>query len=171
VTGPDFSHLKALVIDDNEHMRILLRSMLTALGIKHILEAGDGGSGFEATRLKSPDFVVTDLSMKPVDGIEYTRMIRMRPDSPNAYLPIIMVTGHTELIHVTAARDAGVTEFLAKPITPQNLAKRVTEIVENPRPFVRCENYFGPNRRRRRDPNFRGPWRRAEDFDDEIAIQ
>ena len=89
-------------------------------------------------RDRKPDFVLTDLSMKPVDGIEFTRRVRLGRDSPNPYLPIIMVTGHTERPRVEAARDAGVTEFLAKPITTQNLLVRLVEIVERPRPFVRC---------------------------------
>ena len=65
-----------------------------------------------------------------------------------------------------AARDAGVTEFLAKPITADNLFSRIAEIVERPRAFVRCDSYFGPDRRRRQAEDYTGPWRRAEDFED-----
>jgi DNA-binding response OmpR family regulator len=74
-----------------------------------------------------------------------------------------MVTGHTERSLVEAARDAGVNEFLAKPITAHNLISRITEILDRPRPFVRCEAYTGPDRRRRRKPDYNGPWRRRDD--------
>ena len=104
-----------------------------------------------------PDFVLTDLSMKPIDGIEFTKLVRTAQDSPNPYVPIVMVTGHTERARVEAARDAGVTEFLAKPITAQNLLLRLAEIVERPRAFVRCDTYFGPDRRRRADPDYHRP--------------
>ena len=171
MSGPAFDHLKALVIEDNNHMRTLLRSLLQALGIRQVFECTDGATGYVALREKSPDFVLTDLSMKPIDGIEFTKMVRNSKDSPNPYIPIIMVTGHTERARVEAARDVGVTEFLAKPITVQNILLRITEIVERPRPFVRCEGYFGPDRRRKKDPNFTGPWRRQDDFKDDIAIQ
>jgi hypothetical protein len=67
---------------------------------------------------------------------------------------------------VEAARDAGVTEFLAKPITAHDLFSRIAEIVERPRGFVRCESYFGPDRRRRMVDDYAGPWRRNEDFQD-----
>jgi DNA-binding response OmpR family regulator len=77
-----------------------------------------------------------------------------------------MITGHTEKSRVEAARDAGVTEFLAKPVTAHNLFSRIAEIVERPRPFVRCEGYFGPDRRRRQIEDYTGPWRRKEDFQD-----
>ena len=63
-----------------------------------------------------------------------------------------------------AARDAGVTEFLAKPITAQNLFARITEILERPRAFVRCNGYFGPDRRRHEIENYMGPWRRADEL-------
>lgn len=171
MSAPSFDYLRALVIEDNAHMRTLLRSLLQALGIRDVIECADGASGYKTLREKSPDFVLTDLSMKPIDGIEFTRMVRTAEDSPSPYVPIIMVTGHTERALVEQARDAGVTEFLAKPITVQNLLLRITEIVERPRPFVRSETYFGPDRRRRRDPNFTGPWRRHDDFEDEIAIE
>jgi len=171
MSGPNFDYLKALVVEDNGHMRTLLRSLLLALGMKNVYEAADGQTGFDELRSRKPDFVMTDLSMKPVDGIEFTRMVRQGQDSPNPYVPIIMVTGHTERLRVEAARDAGVTEFLAKPITAQNLLLRIAEIVERPRPFVRCDGYFGPDRRRHRDEDYAGPWRRHDDFKDDLAIQ
>jgi len=165
-----FDYLRVLVIEDNNHMRTLLRSLLHALGIKQVIECADGASAYVELREKKPDFVLTDLSMKPVDGIEFTSMVRTAKDSPNPYVPIVMITGHTERGRVEAARDAGVTEFLAKPITVQNLLLRIAEIVERPRPFVRCENYFGPDRRRRKDADYAGPWRRQDDFKDDLAI-
>lgn len=164
-------HLKALVVEDNAHMRLLLRSLLQAIGIGKVYESVDGASGFDELRDKKPDFVLTDLSMKPVDGIEFTRRVRLGKDSPNPYLPIIMVTGHTEKARVEAARDAGVTEFLAKPITTESLLKRLVEVVERPRPFIRCKDYFGPDRRRRRAEDYPGPWRRHDDLQNDLAIR
>jgi len=166
----NLDHLKALVVEDNAHMRILLRSLLLALGVNRVFESADGASGFDELRDRKPDFILTDLSMKPVDGIEFTRKVRLGRDSPNPYVPIIMVTGHTERLRVEAARDAGVTEFLAKPITTQNLLVRLVEIIERPRPFVRCDGYFGPDRRRHRVEDYPGPWRRHDDVKDDLAI-
>ena len=104
--------------------------------------------------------------MKQMDGLEFTRNVRNDPNSPNPFVPINMITGHTEKHHVEAARDAGVTELLAKPITAANLFSRIAEIVERPRAFVRCGHYFGPDRRRHRAEGYNGPWRRAEDMED-----
>jgi DNA-binding response OmpR family regulator len=100
-----------------------------------------------------------------MDGIALTRHIRTSENSPNPFMPIIMVTGHTERARVEEARDAGVTEFLAKPVTPKNLYSRIAEIVERPRAFVRTESYFGPDRRRKTLDSYGGPWRRHDDYD------
>lgn len=171
MSGATFDYLKALVVEDNHHMRALLRSLLNALGMRNVFEATNGEDGLLLVRERKPDLVLTDLSMKPVDGIEFTREIRTSPHNPNPYVPIVMVTGHAERHRVEAARDAGVTEFLAKPITAQNLYLRLAEIVERPRAFVRAENYFGPDRRRRRLDDYGGPWRRHEDFENDVAIR
>ena len=156
--------LKALVVEDNAHMRALLRSLLMALGLRDVAEAANGEEAFARLREHGADLILTDLSMTPVDGITFTRTVRSAEDSPNPYVPIIMVTGHTARHRVEAARDAGVTEFLAKPVTVQNLLLRVLEIVERPRAYVRCPGYFGPDRRRRAPDDHGGPWRRSDDI-------
>lgn len=171
MSAANFEGFKALVVEDNPHMRTLLRALLQALGVRRVLEAADGAAGLLALREHKPVFVFTDLSMKPIDGIEFTRKIRLGNDSPNPLVPIIMITGHTERARVMAARDAGVSEFLAKPITMQNLQSRLTEIIERPRPFVRCATYFGPDRRRRKAEDYQGPWRRHDDYKDDLAIR
>jgi CheY-like chemotaxis protein len=152
-------------------MRTLLRSLLNALGIATVYEAADGEVAFTLLRDKQPDLVLSDLSMKPMDGIAFAREVRNSKSSPNPYIPIIMVTGHTERHRIEAARDAGVTEVLAKPITAGNLFQRIGEIVDRPRPFVKCANYFGPDRRRHVTEDYAGPFRRREDFENDLAVR
>ena len=146
-------------------MRLLLRELLTSVGIREISEAANGQAALKVLREHECDLILSDMAMAPMDGIAFTRHIRTDESSPNHFVPIIMVTGHTEIERVKAARDAGVTEFLAKPVTPNNLYARLTEIVERPRAFVRTESYFGPDRRRRTLESFSGPWRRHDDYD------
>jgi len=141
-----------------------------ALGVSDVLEAMDGEEALALLAQGRIDFILTDLSMKPVDGIAFTRQVRLSEESVNPYIPIIMVTGHTEKHRVEAARDAGVTEVLAKPVTAQNLYLRIAEIVERPRPYVRCEEFFGPDRRRRSGGDHIGPWRRRADSEDVVEI-
>lgn len=155
--------LRILLVDDNHHMRVLLTEILRAIGVVHIHEGADGAEGLQQLRNHPIDIVMTDLSMQPLDGIDFVRLLRNSPDSPNQMVPVIMITGHSTMRRVAEARDAGVNEFLAKPVTARGIIDRITRIVEHPRPYVRTDSYFGPDRRRRADPNYQGPWRRSGD--------
>lgn len=164
-TGPAVRYdlLKILLVDDNHHMRVLLSEILRALGVKDIFEANDGAEGLQMMRNHAIDIVMTDLSMQPLDGIDFVRLLRNSPDSPNQLCPVIMITGHSTFARVNEARDAGVNEFLAKPLTARGVVERIHQVVENARPFVRTADYFGPDRRRRADPDYKSPLRRSTD--------
>ena len=103
--------------------------------------------------------------MSPMDGIELTRMIRRHQLSPNRMVPIILITGYSAWPRVEEARDAGVTEFLVKPFTAHDLARRVAHVINKPRDFIETQDFFGPDRRRRNptDSGYNGPQRREED--------
>ena len=94
------------------------------------------------------------------NGLELTQMVRQPGANADPYVPIIMLTGHSEKNCVVAARDAGVTEFLAKPISAKGLYQRIVNVVANPRPFIKTKTYFGPDRRRNSNPNYVGTERR-----------
>jgi two-component system chemotaxis response regulator CheY len=159
----NLEQLKILLVDDNHHMRVLLIQLLRAVGINKVYEAGDGAEGLQMMRSHSVDIVMTDLAMEPLDGIDFVRLLRNSSDSPNQMIPVIMVTGHLTLRRIQEARDAGVNEFVAKPITARNILERLQLIIDHPRPFVRTDDFFGPDRRRRNDPNYAGPLRRSAD--------
>jgi two-component system, chemotaxis family, chemotaxis protein CheY len=74
-----------------------------------------------------------------------------------------MITGHSTMRRVGEARDVGVTEFLSKPVTARGVIERITRVVDHPRSFVRTSQYFGPDRRRRQEPAWPGPFRRSTD--------
>ncbi|MCZ8122963.1 MAG: response regulator [Tagaea sp.] len=157
-----FGKIRVMVVEDNPHMRKLLKALLEAIGVGEIVEATDGGVAWMLMKQNPVDFALIDWEMYPVNGLTLVRKIRTEPDSPNHFLPIIMVTGYTERERVMRARDVGVTEFLAKPVSAQTLAQRIEELIERPRPYVRTREYFGPCRRRKKGGIYIGPERRAE---------
>ena len=134
-------------------------------------EAEDGAAGLEAFTSSAPYVVITDWAMPIFDGLELTQMIRQPGANANPFVPIIMLTGHSEKKRVMAARDAGITEFLAKPLSAKALYERIANIVLNPRPFVRTKGYFGPDRRRNGNPAYSGPERRRGEKADIIEQQ
>ncbi len=152
-------HLNILVVDDNQPMRAIVKAVLRGFGVRDVLEAADASAGFLALQSTPADLLITDFAMGPVNGCNFTRLIRTAADSPNPYIPIIMLTAYAERTRVEAARDAGVTEFCAKPVTPTELYRKISVAINHPRPFVRTKTYFGPNRRRRIAP-FEGHDRR-----------
>lgn len=155
-----FAKLSILVVEDSPHMRKLLCEMLRALEVGTILDAGDGSEGWQKFQTHHPDIVLTDASMEPMDGYALLENIRAHDNPHLATTPVIMVTGHCEVKAVERARDLGVTEYLAKPITPVGLYSRLMEAAAHPRPFVRAEGFFGPDRRRREKQALDGEDRR-----------
>lgn len=158
-----YDQLKVLIVDDNQHARMLVTEILRSLDVQQVFEAADGSAGLQQLREHQIDIIFTDLSMQPMDGIEFVRRLRNAPDSPNQMAPVIMVTGHFTLAKVAEARDAGVNEFLSKPLTARGVIERLQRVIQQPRPFVRTDGYFGPDRRRRPDAEYRGPMRRKSD--------
>jgi CheY-like chemotaxis protein len=129
-------------------MRDLMRVILDGLGVGSVRTVGNADAGLAELAAHPPDIVFVDWMMEPVDGIEFVRLVRADEGSPSRYVPIIMITGHTEMSRVAAARDNGVTEFLAKPISARTVAQRLESVIHHPRNFVRTRMFFGPDRRR-----------------------
>lgn len=149
MSGYNLERLHFLVVDDNKHMRALVKTILHAFGSKSVNEAGDGADAFKELRHFPADIIICDWNMSPLDGLDFVRLVRTGKDSPNPFVPIIMLTGHTEMHRVIEARDSGVHEFIAKPISAKGLYSRIKSIIDKPRQFVRVGLYFGPDRRRR----------------------
>ena len=156
--------LDILLADDNPNMRAIVSALLKSVGVGRVREVEDGGAALEALRARPADIAIVDFRMLPIDGVTFTQLIRTAKDSPNPYLPIIMMTGHSEKRRVTEARDVGVTEFVTKPVNAQALLGRIESVIMRPRPFIRCGDYFGPDRRRTQLENYTGPFRRESDM-------
>jgi two-component system, chemotaxis family, chemotaxis protein CheY len=154
--------LRLLVIDDNKQMRTIVGSVLLAAGARHIHYAPDGRSGLDVLAEQSIDVVYVDYEMPAMNGLDFISAVRRLTTSAQ-YMPIIMLTGHSDRQRLDAARDRGVTEFLCKPVTARAILTRLDAVIMNPRPFVQSPDYFGPCRRRTRQGFHEGPLRRSSD--------
>ncbi len=143
--------LSFLVIDDNTYMRRIICSILHGAGIRNVYEAEDGVSGFESIENHKPDIVILDMVMPIFDGLEFLKLIRT-PTNPHAFIPVIVISSHLENDRIAAARNAGANEFLAKPVSAEQLLNRIINVIDNPRPYVNAPGYFGPCRRRIQAP-------------------
>ncbi|MBU6235670.1 MAG: response regulator [Alphaproteobacteria bacterium] len=158
----DFGKLTVLVVEDSPPMLEVIVNALKYLGVGMVMQARNGESGYQQFVKNRPDIVITDWEMEPVDGLELIKWIRRDSQSPKRTVPIIMMTGYAASSRVSEARDKGITEFLVKPFTANELARRIAYVVDNPRDFVETPVFFGPDRRRRRSQDYQGPERRKD---------
>ena len=155
--------LNVLIVDDHPHMRSILLQVVKSTGVERIHLAKDSAQALQIIRDQDIDILITDMAMEPFDGIDLVRMIRRSPDSTKPLLPVLMVTGHMTLSRIQEARDAGVNEFAAKPISVKAVLERLAAIIDKPRDFIRAPEYFGPDRRRRKNAEDVKPRRRKSD--------
>ena len=117
--------VRVVVAEDDRGTRLVLRGLLRSLGIREIIECANGAEAFVQVQRSAPDLLISDWEMPEVSGIALTRLVRNHPDSPNPLMPVIMLTSHSNQSLVARARDAGVTAFLAKPVSRKALAARL----------------------------------------------
>lgn len=143
-----FTTTKVLVVDDEHFMRKVVRTLLMSIGIRAIYEAADGPSGLETIRSTEPDIVIVDWQMPGLDGTDFVRVVRSPETFPYPNVPIIMLTGHGERSRVIEAAQAGVDEFLLKPVSLKALQDRLVAVLANPRPMVRSGEFYRPAARK-----------------------
>ena len=115
-----------LVADDDPVMRMLMRQMLTQVGVD-VIEAEDGVQALASYKIQGPDLVMLDVDMPAMDGFGVCREIRRLEG--NVTVPIIMVTGGDEVEAVTHAYEVGATDFISKPINWPILGHRVLYVL------------------------------------------
>jgi len=162
--GYALDQLRVLIVDQNAHIRELLRTILQSVGTGAVDLSTDADAGFDAYCRREYDVVFTDSELEPISGLAFVNLIRTSAKSPNPYVPIIMLSSFSDQERIRLARDHGVTEFLAKPFTVDIVLKRLEAVIENPRSFVRTGSYFGPDRRRTSSLDFSGPDRRKSEL-------
>jgi len=154
----DFERLNILVAEDSLFIRSLLINSLRILNVGGVHAVEDGGEAIEfikkvkedpaAAGTQEIDVILSNWEMSPVNGMILLRWIRRHKESPNRFIPFIMITGYSEPERVQEARDMGVTEVLAKPFTIRAIGEKLISIIERNRQFVHTRSYFGPDRRR-----------------------
>ena len=169
----DFSRLGVFVVEDNSYIRVTLENLLRQFRFGRVSSAKDGEEAVEyMKKLESsgggtPDIIISDLVMSPINGLLFLRWVRTSKDSFNRMIPFIMLSGAADEEYVNSARDLGVTEFLAKPFSGASVYKHLLKVIEQPRQFVTTTKYFGPDRRRQEKTP--GQERRLKN-EDEVTI-
>ena len=163
----DLNGVRVLVAEDSDFMRSLITDILSELSVGEVIAVNNGEAAKEQIQktargdISIPmfDLIFSDWAMKPVDGLSFLKWVRTHENPDIRFMPFIMVSAYSTLDWVTLARDAGVTEFLTKPVSVRTIVSRLSSVIEKPRAFVKSTQYFGPDRRRR-NVEFQGDERR-----------
>jgi CheY-like chemotaxis protein len=123
------SELRILVVDDNQQMRSILKSMLNSFGVSQIVPAVDGAHALDRLADHTFDVVICDWPMAPMDGLAFVQEVRNHATETLRTLPILMLTAQKEMRHVLDARSAGVDAYVVKPVSAAQLWTRLETIM------------------------------------------
>lgn len=157
----NLTKLNILVLEKHLLIRNLLTEVFREFGVSTVLNTPDTKTAWDMFRQFSVDLILSDWS-EGLDGMAFLRQVRLDPASTDPFIPVIVCTANTEYRHVCFARDTGMTDFLAKPVSAKTIYSRICTAIENQRSFIRAAKFFGPDRRRHLDDQYGGTERRKQ---------
>jgi len=123
----DLAALTVLIVDDQEFVRTIVKSMLSQLGVEKTLEAADGAQALVVAVDKNPDVVICDIQMRPVDGFDFVKKLRQTKTVSD--MPVIMLTAHTDSATTEKAGGLVIDAFISKPVLASTLAQTITRVM------------------------------------------
>lgn len=115
---------KILIVEDSPDMRQLISDLLDSLG-HEVIEAEDGLEGVKTALRALPDLIIMDLMMPNAAGDTTLRFMRGTPELKS--IPVLVVSAHADVAHI--AKSMGADSWMAKPISIDELSKRISEIL------------------------------------------
>jgi DNA-binding response OmpR family regulator len=115
-----------LVADDDPDIQSLVVLRLERSGYR-VLSASDGREALDIALREQPDLAVLDITMPKLDGLEVTRSLRAHEETSE--MPVILLTARVQEDDVAQGLDAGATDYMKKPFSPQELGVRVAELL------------------------------------------
>ncbi|MBN1174506.1 MAG: response regulator transcription factor [Micromonosporaceae bacterium] len=116
-----------LVVDDEPHIRAVLRGYLEADGFS-VAEAADGERALAALRANPPDLVLLDVMLPGIDGVEVLRQLRTF-----SQVYVILVTARAEEVDKLVGLGVGADDYVTKPFSPREVTARVKAVLRRGR--------------------------------------
>lgn len=146
----DVGWMRVLVLQRAAKSLSVAPMLLRGLRARKIYELDDPQFALSIVRDGGADLVLTEFELREDrTGADFVREVRRGPRDTNPSLPIIMLIGAPSPRKIVTARDAGVTEISAIPISGRELELKIQSAVRRPRRFVATGGFIGPDRRRR----------------------
>ncbi len=147
-----FDSLKILIVDGKRAHGKLLQGILGTLGIRDMMVVENSAAALEELKLKMFDAIFCDEETAPMNPAAFARAVRKDPTNRSHRVPIILISGAPQRRQVEIARDCGINDFLAVPISVATVKKKLESVLFAPKRFVTTEDFAGPDRRRRNPP-------------------
>ena len=143
----NFSKVKVLIVDSDQFAVEILGQILEGFGLPEARSTDKAGSARDILVDGKFDLLICEAMLKDGPGADLVRWVRSQANPRVRYIPVVMLTGHTQLGYVESGRDAGVNVVVKKPVSPTVLFDRLVWSANSPRPFIETETYVGPDRR------------------------
>ena len=137
-----------LIADRDAFTRGLIAQMLRGFGLDtlHVTNNGEETKALINAGHK-PDIIFMEGALPDMSSAELIEWIRRTTPAPLRFVPIIVLSGYTQLRLISEARDGGAHIVVRKPIAPSTLFDRIAWVAHFGRPFLETTNYTGPDRR------------------------
>ncbi|MDE7469684.1 MAG: chemotaxis response regulator CheY [Desulfovibrionaceae bacterium] len=122
------TNMPILLVDDFATMRRIIKNILRQLQFTNILEADDGATAWDLMQRQKVDFIISDWNMPQMTGLELLR--KVRGDERFKSLPFLMVTAEAQQENILEAAQAGVSNYIIKPFTPEVLEQKIKKILQ-----------------------------------------
>ncbi|MCW8887070.1 MAG: response regulator [Motiliproteus sp.] len=119
---------KALIVDDTQTMRSVVRGCLKAIGIKEIVEAVNGEEAYSIVQSQQVNLIICDWAMPTMNGTELLK--KLRENESYKDIPFLMLTGNADAELVSESMTLGVDAFVIKPFKPQTLCDKVIAMLK-----------------------------------------
>jgi DNA-binding response OmpR family regulator len=147
----NLSNSRILVLESTGLELDLYSRMLMGFGARDILKCMNLAQAEAVLQGDDVDLIIVDAKLANADGCEFVRALRSSRNKKCAFIPVLVMAGHTPRNRVTLARDCGAHFVVRKPLSPAILLERILWIAQENRPFVECDAYVGPERRFKTD--------------------
>lgn len=118
---------RMLIVEDEHFMRSLIIHALQSSGFAAILEAESGKKALQLLENEVVDIIVTDIEMKEVDGFDLVRAVRMGKTHQARDIPVIFLTGLSDVSTLSSAAQLDVQGFLIKPVSARQLQEKIKD--------------------------------------------
>src|SRR5260370_16175287 len=121
------TNMNVLIVDDYKTMLRIIRNLLKQIDFENVEEASDGTEALSKLQNGNFGLVISDWNMAPMTGLELLQHVRSDPKLKAT--PFIMVTAESKTENVIAAKQAGVSNYIAKPFNAETLRGKIHKVL------------------------------------------